>query len=257
VKKATSSTAVESSRRLLGDSIFRFACHAGVACFTRCCHDADMYLYPYDIIRLKHCLGMTSEDFLMHHTYTAIRDIPHFPNVMLKMSDRPGKPCPFLSEAGCSVYEDRPYSCRAYPLEPAMHGDASDQLRLTCYLVRHNHCRGHEEDREWTAEQWMADQKMASYNEINSRWAPIAARFRTNPFGPQGLESPAFKMAFMASYNVDTFRRFVFESSFLSRYDVSPDRLEAIRHDDAELLSLAFDWILRFLFGQGPICERG
>jgi hypothetical protein len=137
-----------------------------------------------------------------------------------------------------------------------MHGDADNPLRLTCYLVRHNHCRGHAEEREWTAAQWMADQEMATYNEVNSRWAPIAARFRTNPFGPQGLESPAFKMAFMASYNIDTFRRFVFQSSYLSRYDVSPDRLDAIRENDTELLLLGFDWILRFLFGQGPMRER-
>ena len=102
-----------SSRYLLGDGTFRFACHSGVACFTRCCHNADMYLYPYDIIRLKQRLGLTSGEFLMQHTITAFRENPYFPNVMLKMSDNPDSPCSFLSPDGCTVYEDRPYSCRA------------------------------------------------------------------------------------------------------------------------------------------------
>jgi hypothetical protein len=60
----------------------------------------------------------------------------------------------------------------------------------------------------------------------------------------------------MASYNMDTFRRFVFDSSFLSRWHVPPERLETVRASDTALLLLGFDWILRFLFEQGPLCER-
>jgi len=50
----------------------------------------------------------------------------------------------------------------------------------------------------------------------------------------------------MAAYNVDTFRRFVFDSSFLSRFSVPDDRLKAVRESDTELLRLGFDWIRRF-----------
>ena len=64
------------------------------------------------------------------------------------------------------------------------------------------------------------------------------------------------KMAYMAAYNVDTFRRFVFDSSFLSRLHVGQERLDAVRESDSALLLLGFDWILRFLFGQGPLGER-
>ena len=41
---------ITGSRKLLVEDKFRFDCHPGVPCFTRCCKDADMYLYPYDII---------------------------------------------------------------------------------------------------------------------------------------------------------------------------------------------------------------
>lgn len=246
----------QNGRYLLGDGTFQFACHSGVACFTRCCHNADMYLYPYDIIRLKQRLGLTSEDFLTRHTLTAFRENPYFPNIMLKMSDRPGNACSFLSEIGCTVYQDRPYSCRAYPLEPAISGDGENQLNIRCYVACHSHCLGHREDREWTARQWMEDQQMDDYNEINAGWARIDTLFRKNPFGVKGANSPAMKMAFMACYNADTFRRFVLDSSFLFRFDVPQERLEAIRQSDTALLLLGFDWIRRFLSGQGPLRER-
>lgn len=244
------------NRYLLGDDQFRFACHSSVACFTRCCHNADMYLYPYDIICLKQRLGMTSEEFLRQHTITAFRENPYFPNVMLKMSDRPGGPCSFLAEKGCSVYEDRPYSCRAYPLETVLYGDGDSRLNIRCYVARHSHCLGHREEREWTAPQWMEDQQMDGYHEINADWARIDSLLRQNPFGEKPLDSPAMKMAYMASYNMDTFRRFVFDSSFLARFQVPEERLAAARESDTALLRLGFDWILRFLFGQGPLRQR-
>jgi Fe-S-cluster containining protein len=245
--------AKRGDRRMIGEGSFEFACHSGVPCFTRCCHDADMYLYPYDILRLKQRLGMASEEFLLRHTITALRDSPYFPNVMLKMSDREGHPCPFLSPQGCEVYEDRPYSCRAYPLEPAMYGSGDGRIGMDFYIVRHSHCHGHLEKRRWTAEQWMVDQQMTAHNDINARWARIASRFRDNPFGPAGIDSPSMKMTFMASYNVDTFRRFVYDSSFLSRFDVPEARLGEARESDTALLLLGFDWIRRFLFREGPL----
>jgi hypothetical protein len=97
---------------------------------------------------------------------------------------------------------------------------------------------------------------MDDYNEINARWARIDTLFRRNPFGEKALDSPAVKMAYMAGYNMDTFRRFVFESSFLSRFHVPRERLEAVRESDAALLLLGFDWILRFLYEQGPLRKR-
>lgn len=248
--------AENADRILLGEDTFRFACHSAVECFTRCCRNADMYLYPADIIRLKHHLGMTSPEFLAEHTITAFRENRYFPNVMLKMSDAPGNPCSFLSDQGCTVYENRPYSCRAYPLEPAMFGDRHDRFRIRCYVVRHSHCLGHRENPEWTAEQWMKDQGMEDYHEINADWAQLNMLFSRNPFGDQGIDHPAMKMVYMATYNVDTFRRFVYDSSFLSRFAVPEERLEKIQENDTDLLLLGFDWIRRFLAGEGPLKER-
>lgn len=235
---------------------FQFACNPDVPCFTRCCHNADLLLYPFDIIRLKKRLGMPTEEILVTHTITAFRDNPCFPGVMLRMSDNKGQPCPFLTAEGCTVYPDRPYSCRAYPLEPAMAGEGK-QGTITASVVRHAHCQGHGTGVHWTAESWMDDQGMAEYNRQNLAWARVAALLYTpGTFGAQGRDNPAMNMAFMASYNMDTFRRFVFESSFLKRFAIPKKRLKLVKHDDTALMRLGFDWILQFLGGQGTLKEK-
>ena len=54
--------------RLGPDDKFRFACHPGVSCFNRCCHDVNIFLTPYDLLRLKNRLHMSSEEFIAEHT---------------------------------------------------------------------------------------------------------------------------------------------------------------------------------------------
>ena len=73
--------------------------------------------------------------------------------------------------------------------------------------------------------------------------------FQNDPWGPQGLEGPKAKMAFMAAYNMDRFRDFVFESSFLKRYKIKTAVQKQIKADEAELLKLGFAWIKLFLWG--------
>jgi hypothetical protein len=61
------------------------------------------------------------------------------------------------------------------------------------------------------------------------------------------------QMFFMASYNIDTFRKFVFESSFLKRYPVDAQILEKIRSDDVDLLGFGLKWLKGLLFKEsGP-----
>jgi uncharacterized protein len=232
----------------------RFDCHPEVTCFTRCCKDADMYLYPYDIIRMKSGLGISSDRFLEQYTIQAIRDNPYFPSLMLKMSDDKEKSCPFLSPDGCTLYKDRPFSCRSYPLERAVaRGRDENGRQVLHFIMCHSYCLGHKESREWTVTEWIKDQEMELYNEMNELWVDIDSIFRSNPWGPQGIDSPALKMAFMACFNMDMFKKFVFESSFLSRFDLPGERIEALKRSDVELMKFGFDWIKFFLAGSGPL----
>ncbi len=50
--------------RLKLDEDFTFACHKGLECYTSCCRDVTIMLTPYDVLRMKKALGLTSNQFL-------------------------------------------------------------------------------------------------------------------------------------------------------------------------------------------------
>ena len=51
-------TVLKEYPRMNLDSTFRFSCHPGVACFNRCCADVNIFLTPYDVLRMKNRLGI-------------------------------------------------------------------------------------------------------------------------------------------------------------------------------------------------------
>jgi hypothetical protein len=134
----------------------------------------------------------------------------------------------------------------------ARSGDQNGR-KVIYFIMRHSYCLGHEESRQWTLTEWIQDQEMEVYNEMNDLWVDIDSIFRSNPWGDQGVDSPALKMAFMACFNVDMFKKFIFESSFLSRFDLSRERIENLKRSDVELMRFGFDWIKFFLTGSGPL----
>jgi Fe-S-cluster containining protein len=97
---------------------FQFRCHPGVDCFNACCSDLNLMLTPYDALRLRRFLGLSSRDFVQRHCMvSAGRDLG-FPLVQMRMLDDARRSCPFVRPEGCSVYGDRPGACRTYPLGP-------------------------------------------------------------------------------------------------------------------------------------------
>jgi uncharacterized protein len=126
--------------------------------------------------------------------------------------------------------------------------------REVCYFIaRHDYCLGHQEENKWSIATWMANQALSEFNAMNDAWVDIETLFRGNPWGERGLDSPAIKMAFMACYNVDKLRDFVFGTSFMSRFDVPPERIEKIQTDDAAMMLFGFDWVRFFLTSKGPL----
>ena len=49
---------------------FKFNCSPGVSCFTRCCGDITIVLTPYDVLRIKSGLKISSAE--SHDKYTII-----------------------------------------------------------------------------------------------------------------------------------------------------------------------------------------
>ena len=110
-------------------------------------------------------------------------------------------------------------------------------------------CLGPKEKAEWTIENWSRDQEAAVYNKMTRRWAEIRQLFQKDPWGSEGPEGSRARMAFMAAYNIDRFREFVLESSFLKRFKLKSATVKKIRSDDTELLKIGFDWIRLFVWG--------
>jgi hypothetical protein len=229
---------------------FCFHCHPGIGCFNRCCRNLNLFLYPYDVIRLKSRLGLTSEEFLDRHVDVVLRPENHFPDVLLRMAENAEKTCPFLGDDGCRVYPDRPDTCRTFPLEQGLLHNGRGDLDEPIFIFRPpDFCQGRNESQSWTLPEWVADQEAGTYHQMTIHWAKLRRLFQEDPWGEEGPAGRAAKMAFMAAYNIDRFREFVFGSSFLKRFKVKPELLAKIRQDDVALMLLGFDWIKLFLWG--------
>ena len=59
--------------RMGPDDTFRFGCHPGVSCFNHCCSDVNIFLSPYDVLRMRKRLGMGSGEFLEKHVILPVQ----------------------------------------------------------------------------------------------------------------------------------------------------------------------------------------
>jgi Fe-S-cluster containining protein len=236
------------TNRLGLKSKFKFQCHKGVKCFTKCCRGINIILTPYDIIRLKNRLSLSSEEFMAIYTAPQLFEKTDLPVVTLKMADDDQKSCPFVRDDGCILYEDRPTTCRYYPLGVAAlsHKEGADDEDFF-FFVHEPHCLGFEEDKEWTVEAWRKDQEVDIQDEINADWTDLVVRKRSFPANVK-LTEHSKQMFFMVSYNIDKFKAFVFESSFLDRYKVDAATLKKIKADEVELLKFGLKWLKGVLF---------
>jgi hypothetical protein len=241
-------TANISPVRLGPDSRFNFKCHKEIRCFTQCCRGIDIVLTPYDIIRLKNRLELPSDEFLAIYTQPHLMEKTDLPMVVLKLLDDDQKSCPFVRDDGCIVYNDRPTNCRYYPLGVGTipHREGVDEEAFY-FFVNEPHCKGVEENREWTIREWRKDQGVDIHDGINAEWTDLVVRKRSFPPNIK-LTDKSKQLFFMVSYNIDQFRRFVFESAFLERHLVDPETLEKIKNNEIELLQFGLRWLKNILF---------
>jgi uncharacterized protein len=241
----------------LGNSEFQFACHPGVECFTFCCRNVDMILYPYDIIRLKQAAGLNSETFLRTHTILQKGDNPYFPTVKLKLTEDEQKSCPFLKISGCSVYNDRPSACRTYPLERAVdRSNSGGSANEYYFLTHHSYCLGHNEDNLLNVKKWIRNQQLIDYNTMNELWAEIDTIFRMNPWKGEGAAGEKQQLAFMVCYNIDGFREFVQSHMLLKQFKLDKDFKKRIAKEDGEMLKFGFQWLKLILTGKSSLIKK-
>jgi uncharacterized protein len=228
--------------RLSPEDRFTFRCGADLACFTSCCRDVAIVLTPYDVLRMKRALGLDSTEFLERYTLLPIAKEQRVPVVLLRM-DATTTRCPFVGDQGCGIYQARPWACRMYPLGIAEPREPTPEDRPFHFLLHDAACLGHGGGQPRTVRAWRAEQGIDDYDMRGTAFKELMLHEfwdRPDPLPPEKLE-----MYYTACYDLDRFRRFVFETRLLTTFEVDPDRVEAMREDDEELLEFAMQW-LRF-----------
>lgn len=231
------------------DSKIQFRCHPGVSCFTACCGNIDIILTPFDILRLRKYLNLPASEFLLRFTIPMFIEKTDMPGVKIHL-DENGR-CPFVTEAGCTIYPERPSACRYYPVGMANFHEGGEECleaERFFFLVKEAHCKGHEEEKQWTIREWRADQGVDLCDEMNREWMEIVMRRKS--FGFQAsLSEQAKKIFFMVSTDLDKFREFIFTSSFLDIYEIDQETLDKIKEDDIALLRFSYKYLASSLFG--------
>jgi len=229
------------------EDTFQFACNHKTPCFNECCRDLNQFLTPYDLLRLKNGLKMSSDLFLKK--YTSCRSGPEtgLPVVSLKPQTAPELRCPFVASEGCRVYADRPSSCRTYPLARlAGRSKETGEITEQFVLMQEPHCRGFEQPHTQTVSQYLADQEVEIYNQFNDLLLEIIRlKNRLKP-GPLGIrENHLFTLAL---YNLDHFKVQAQDSDLLQELDLPPETISQALADDSALLKLGHRWIKHVLF---------
>jgi len=211
---------------LTANSKFTFSCYKGISCFNDCCRRADVTLAPYDIVRLKKRLGMTSSEFLNAHSVPFSMDKDKVPGLKMRTDDDGA--CLLLDgDNGCSVYEDRPTVCRYYPIALlSMREKDASEATENYSMIHEAHCKGHEEDREITVGAYREEQGCEEFDEHNREWYQLILKKKSGGPGVGTPSEMSRQLFFMASYNTDMFRKFVLSDNFKASYELSKKNKE-------------------------------
>jgi Fe-S-cluster containining protein len=193
---------------------------------------------------MKTALKMSSTEFMEKYTSIAYSAEKRVPVVFLKMNEG-DKKCQFVSEKGCGIYSNRPWACRMYPLGMAERSTSDGAAERFYFVVKEDLCHGHGKGCECSVSEFIDSQRVEPYDVMQSPFRRLLAAAAEHK---EALTTDQCAMYYMALYDLDRFRRFVFETRFLSLFDLDEARIDALRTDDEELLELAVAWLAFSLF---------
>lgn len=226
------------------DETFTFSCGSAKGCFNQCCCDLNQFLYPYDVLRLSRALGLSTGEFLATYTYIYSGDTTGLPVVSLSTHASAKNACPFVTDQGCAVYEDRPAACRLFPLARALSRSREDGSVTEYFAVIEDPiCEGFQGGALWTPRRWVENQGLTPYNERNDLMLElISLKQQMMPGRLEGEDRKAFELA---CYDLDGFRARVADGTLA----LGEAQKHAALADDDGLLHVAMDWIRERLFG--------
>ena len=243
--------------QLEGDAIIQFRCHKDIDCFNACCKNIDIMLTPYDILRLKQRLGITSTEFLRQYTEPFEFAKNSIGGVKYKPAEGTNA-CQFVTDEGCSVYEDRPTACRYYPIGLLSTRRQDENFDRASYaLVQEDHCHGHFEDRKLTIDEYREEQGLEDYDEHGRAWRQLILKVKSAGPAIGNMSKTSLMFFFMACYDLDRLREFVKSTGFSTTYDIDQATLDELLNDDMALLRFGDRLIRQIMYGEETIALKG
>lgn len=214
------------------NSEFQFHCHDGLECFKQCCRDINIYLTPYDVLRMKNSLGLPSGEFLERYTLNVQAPHTGFTFVQIKMSEEDNLKCPFITGKGCQVYQERPWSCRIAPVDMLGAGKYS-------FIFESSRCHGLNEPKVQTIKEWIKDQGLEIYDEMEEGFNEISEHLKLS--GDKVRDQKIGKLFFLACYDLDKFRSLLMKNPYVfEKMHLSQELIAEIRQDDVKLMKFGF-----------------
>ncbi len=226
---------------------FCFDCHPEVPCFTECCRQLDLALTPYDVLRLKNRLHIHSGRFLEQYVIVEWDERVIFPQCYLTMVDDGRASCVFVAPEGCTVYEDRPAACRAYPVGRGAEQKTQGTVEERYVLVKEPHCLGFTENSSQTPGEYFTGQGLEEYNCSNDKLMAILHHEKI--MKGYRLSRPQLDKFLLALYNLDMFRQEMSDGRIVMKRPLSTAQLQGLAGDDNKLLLLGIAWLKQELFG--------
>jgi hypothetical protein len=236
----------ENFTALSPEEKFCFSCASNLSCFNECCRDLNQNLTPYDILRLKNGLGISSGVFLEKYTSCHTGPGTGLPVVTFRTDVASGSACPFVTPSGCMVYKDRPSSCRTYPLARLVSRKReSGKLSEYHMILKESHCLGFNNGREHTVREWIMEQEIEPYNTMNDMLMDIISL--KNRMQPGELDIKLGYQFRTALYDLDLFKKQLV-SGKIDAGDFNREDIKKAEKDDTVLLKIAFLWVKKNLF---------
>jgi len=233
--------------------VIEFSCHKGIGCWNACCSNIDISLTPYDVLRMKTRLGISSTEFLKDYTVPYEMEKDGIAGIKFRPIEG-GSACRFMKPEGCDIYSDRPTACRYYPVALLSMRKQDEYVDRDSYaIVKEDHCKGHEVARRISIADYRQEQGLEEYDELARGWRQLVLKKKSS--GPS-IGKPSLRsrqLFFMACYDIDRFREFVFAESFAKLFELKPEERESFATDDVALLQFAFRFLRQVMFGEESI----
>jgi Fe-S-cluster containining protein len=231
------------------DSKIKFNCHKDISCYNKCCKQADITLTAYDVVRMKQHFGIDSSEFLNNYTVPFEMDAHGTPGIKMR-TDNEGV-CIHMREEGCSIYENRPSACRYYGMGVMSRRDqGSTEDYYVYFRNKEDICKGWEEDYETTVGEYREDQGLVDYDKYNREWMQLILKKKSAGYSIGKPSEMSMQLFFMASFDIDRFKRFVTSPAFNKVYLMKPEEIEQVTSDDIALMEFGYVFMRHVLFGE-------